>query len=514
MENILRKLLKAIFSQIVIVSVLLLLQFFLITASILRLSEYLVYFNFTFRILSLITVVIIINRHSNPMYKLAWVVPILLFPIFGGLFYLFITGQSHTKKFFKRLSLRERELTATLEQNKEITKNIEENFPHRITCVNFIKNVSGSCVYPCTNAEYFPVGEDKFASLLKELERAEKYIFLEYFIIKEGTMWNSVLEILKQKAAEGVDVRVMYDGMGSMTSLPHNYPKVLSKMGIKCRIFFPFTPFLSAMQNNRDHRKILVIDGKIAYTGGVNLADEYINVGYEGGHWKDMAVKVCGEAAFSFTLMFLHLWEINGKSKEYITPLMPSLSENDSFSDGFVMPYADMPQDKYQTGESIYLDIIYKAKKYVHITTPYLILDHEMVVALTSAALSGVDVKIICPLSIDHWYARMVAYSYYQELIESGVKIYEYTPGFIHGKTFVSDDEVCVVGSINLDYRSLYLHFECAAWFLNSHIVHNVEDDFLDTLSRCRIITREECDKRNPVIKLFSAVLRLFGPLM
>ena len=311
----------------------------------------------------------------------------------------------------------------------------------------------------------------------------------------------------------GVDVRVLYDGMGSMTTLPYGYPKTLEKHGIKCRIFSPFTPFLSALQNNRDHRKILVIDGKTAYTGGINLADEYINIDYSGGHWKDMSVMIKGEAAFSFTMMFLHMWWTVTKETEDLKHFKPVFEEF-SDSEGFVMPYADMPQDKYQTGEFIYLDIINKAKKYIHITTPYLILDHEMVVALTNAAMSGIDVKIICPLSIDHWYARSVAFSYYKELTESGVKIYEYSPGFIHGKTFVADDEVCVVGSINLDYRSLYLHFECAAWFLDSHIVKDVENDFTETLSKCREITLEECNKRNPVKKLFSAVLRLFGPLM
>ncbi len=511
-----RRLLKTIFSQVVIGSILMILQIFLIAASILRISEYLIYFDIFLRVLSVITVVIIINRHSNPMYKLAWVVPILLFPIFGGLFYLFITGQSHTKKFFNKLSEREKQIMSTTHQDNIITDDIAVIHPERISTVKFINNVSGSCVYRCEEAEYFPVGEDKFHSMLSELKQAEKYIFLEYFIIKPGKMWNTVLEILKQKAAEGVEVRLMYDGMGSMTSLPYGYPKELEKFGIKCKIFFPFTPFLSAMQNNRDHRKILVIDGKVAYTGGINLADEYINIGYEGGHWKDMSVMVKGEAAFSFTMMFLHLWDTISKTEDDIEKFKPDFSgsRKASLSKGYVMPYADMPQDKNQTGEFIYLDMINKARRYIHITTPYLILDHEMVVALTNAAKSGVDVKIICPLSIDHWYARSVAYSYYPELIEAGVKLYEYTPGFIHGKTFVADDEVCVVGSINLDYRSLYLHFECAAWFLDCHIVADVENDFTATLSKCREITVEECAERSTVRKIFSAVLRLFAPLM
>ncbi len=509
-----RKLLKAVFSQVFIGSFLMILQLVLIAASIFRINEYLLYFDIFLKLLSLVVVIIIINRHSNPMYKLAWVVPILIFPMFGGLLYLFITGQMHTKYFFNKLTEIEKKITADYPQDKSVTKEITEFHPERVSAVNFVNNVSGYCAYRCNDAEYFPLGEAKYASLLEELEKAEKYIFLEYFIIREGQMWNSILDILKRKVGEGVDVRVMYDGMGSMTTLPYGYQKELRKAGIKCHIFSPFTPFLSAVQNNRDHRKILVIDGKVAYTGGVNLADEYINVDYDGGHWKDMAVKVTGEAAFSFTRMFLQIWWHVTKTEEDIHEFEPDLSLEETSPAGFVMPYSDMPQDNYQTGEFVYLDIINKAKKYIHITTPYLILDHETVVALTHAAISGIDVKIICPRSIDHWYARSVAFSYYKELTASGVKIYEYSPGFVHGKTFVSDDEVAVVGSINLDYRSLYLHFECAAWFLDSHIVGDVENDFNETLSKCQEITLAECNKRNPVKKLIGAILRLFGPLM
>ena len=514
-----RKLLKMMFSQIVIVSFLLILQLLLIAISLMRLSEYFLYFDITLKIISLITVIIIINRHSNPTYKLAWVVPILVFPMFGGLFYLFITGQMHTKVFFNKLSALEKEITKDYPQNSGVFSEISDLHPERETTVRYINNISGHSAYRCYQAQYFPLGEDKFESLLCELEKAQRYIFLEYFIINEGTMWNTILEILKRKAAEGVDVRVMYDGMGSMTLLPKSYPKTLESYGIKCRIFSPFTPFLSAIQNNRDHRKILVIDGKVAYTGGINLSDEYINIDYPYGHWKDMSVMIKGSAAFSFSMMFLQLWWNSCGKTEDIHDFEPVFTQEEERlfkenSCGYVMPYSDMPQDKYQAGEYIYLDIINKAKKYVYITTPYLILDHEMVVALTNAAQSGVDVKIICPLVADHWYARCVAYSYYKELTEAGVKLYEYMPGFIHGKTFCSDDEIAVVGSINLDYRSLYLHFECAAWFLDSPVVYSVLNDFNDTLKKCRLITVDYCTKIPPLQKILNAFLRLFAPLM
>lgn len=513
-----RKLLKMMFSQVAIVSFLLVLQLLAMAASLLRISEYFIYFNILLRLISVVTVIIIINRHSNPSYKLAWVVPILMFPLFGGLFYLFITGQMHTKYYFFKLSASERSINRRYRQDTEVLEEIGAHFPERQTTVRYINNVSGMNAYRCTDAQYFPQGEDMFQSILRELENATKYIFIEFFIIKEGVMWDSILEILKRKAAEGIDVRVMYDGMGSMTLLPKNYPKTLESYGIKCRIFAPFTPFLSALQNNRDHRKILVIDGKTAYTGGANLSDEYINVGYQYGHWKDMSVMIKGPAAFSFARMFLHLWWHTAKTEENIKNFEPVFSPSElmkeNHTSGYVMPYSDMPQDKYQTGEYIYLDIINKAKKYIYITTPYLILDHEMMVALINASHSGVDVKIICPLVADHWYARAVAYSYYKELLDSGIELYEYTPGFIHGKTFCSDDEVAVVGSINLDYRSLYLHFECAAWFLDSPIVYSVRDDFKETLKKCQAITPESCTKMHPLRKILNALLRLFAPLM
>ncbi len=511
-----RKLLKLMFSQVAIVSFLLILQLFVMLATLMRISEYFVYFNIFLRVISAVTVIIIINRHSNPSYKLAWVIPILIFPLFGGLFYLFITGQMHTKYYFSKLKNSEKEINEKYPQDEEIAKEIGEKFPERKSTVSYVNNVIKMNAYRLSEAQYFPLGEDMHKSILEELEKAEKYIFLEFFIVKEGVFWDSILEVLKRKATEGVDIRVMYDGMGSLAPLPFKYPKKLESYGIKCRVFSPFTPFLSALQNNRDHRKVIVIDGKVAYTGGVNLSDEYINIDSPLGHWKDMGVKICGEAAFSFARMFLHLWCHNSWKKEDMKNFEPHFTEEEpsNRAGGFVMPYGDIPQDRYQVGEFIYLDIINKAKKYVYITTPYLILDNETVVALTNAAYSGIDVRIICPKTVDHWYARAVAYSYYKELMEAGVKLYEYTPGFIHGKTFVSDDEVAVVGSINLDYRSLYLHFECAAWFLGSSIVHDVKDDFENTLTKCEEITPDIYKNMNPLRKLLNAVLRLFAPLM
>lgn len=508
-----RKLLKVLFSQLVIVSLLLIAQAALLVWFVMRLSEYFIYIDIALKIISFAVVIIIMNRHSNPVYKIAWIIPILLFPLIGGFLYLFIMGQTNTKRFFTRLKKLECETTAPYPQQEKTLSEIAQTDARFKGAVRYVNNVSHLAAYGGADTTYFPVGEELLKSLLSELEKAQKYIFMEFFILADGIMWQSILNILKRKAKDGVDVRIIYDGMGSMTLLPRSFPQQMQALGIKCRVFSPFVPFLSALQNNRDHRKIVSIDGKTAYTGGINIADEYINKGYDKGHWKDMGVMVKGQAAMSFTMMFMDMWCIITGEKPNIKSYEPQKWENYGKT-GFVMPYSDMPQDKYQTGEYLYMDMINKAEKFVYITTPYLILDHEMTFALTNAAASGIDIKIICPRNIDHWYARAVAYSYYKELIQSGVKIYEYTPGFIHGKTFCCDGAAATVGSINLDYRSLYLHFECGAWFMDSPVVDAVLSDFNDTLKKCRAITAKECDSIHPLRKLLNALLRIFAPLM
>lgn len=509
-----RKVLKLLFSQFAIVSFLLVLQIILLAWFILSLSQYFIFIDLFLKLISIVAVIIIMNRHSNPVYKLAWVIPILLFPLLGGLFYLFIMGQTHTAVFFKKLQSLSDKLTKPYPQDEAVLSEIEKEFPKRASLVRYINRATGLCAHRAEDAEYFETGEKFYTSLLHTLEKAEKYIFLEFFILNDGKMWQSVLDILKRKAAQGVDVRIMYDGMGSLVLLPKSFPSQIRALGIKCKVFGPFVPFLSALQNNRDHRKICVIDGKVAYTGGANISDEYINADGRSSVWKDMCVKVGGEAAFSFTIMFLKLWAHVNKETVNIEAFKPEAKESPSLNDGYLIAYDDIPLDNYQTGECVYLDVINKAEKYVYITTPYLILDHEMVVALKNASLGGIDIKIICPYVTDHWYARAVAYSYYKELTENGIEIYEYSPGFIHGKTFCSDDSVAVVGSINLDYRSLFLHFECACAFMGGSVVKNVRDDFKRTLTECRRITMKDFEKMSFVKKLLGAVLRIFAPLM
>jgi cardiolipin synthase len=363
----------------------------------------------------------------------------------------------------------------------------------------------------------------------RQLEQAQHFIFMEYFIVADGKMWDSIVEILARKASEGVEIRFMYDGMNSLVNVSFSFYKKLSKLGIDARPFSQIRPALSTVQNNRDHRKILVIDGKVAFTGGINLADEYINEYERFGHWKDTAIMVKGDAVRSFTCMFLTMWNVAGKKscipeeeldRYVIAPAREDCyfecdRENDAIRQGgFVIPYADSPFADERIGKQVYIDILNRATDYVHIMTPYLILDDEMIRALSYAALRGVEVIIIMPHVPDKKYAYFLARSYYKELLLKGVKIYEYTPGFVHAKEFVSDGRRGTVGSVNLDYRSLYLHFECGIYIYNNECLADIEEDFKATLSKCQEITVEDCNRYSKIKTLTGKILRLISPLM
>lgn len=359
---------------------------------------------------------------------------------------------------------------------------------------------------------YFSSGEAMYEQLIPVLQQAEHFIFLEYFIIQEGKFWNSILDVLTQKAQNGVDVRLIYDDMGCFLLLPPDYQKTLSERGIRCVVFNKFRPVLSTLQNNRDHRKIAVIDGKWAFTGGVNLADEYINTYQKHGHWKDAAVMVTGTAVNSYTLMFLEMWQTLTNEAEDFAPFMQPETFSEQKS-GVMIPYCDSPIDDEDVGERVYMNLINGAQRYIYIQTPYLIIDDVMLAALVRAAKNGVDVRIITPHVPDKWYVHMTTRSYYPELLAAGVKVYEYTPGFIHSKVLVADDCLATVGTINLDCRSLYLHFECGAWLYGSAAVKHIREDFTKTLAICRQITAADC-KTKLHTRLVQRLFRLFAPLM
>lgn len=493
------------------------LQVFVILSSLNFFQDHFVYFSAASSVLSLIVLIWIINDNTNPYYKLAWVVPVMLIPVFGTVMYIFVKTELGTRVMNKRILSLIEKTSPLIPQSAETLEELGGISTGEKNLAVYMKEFAGYPIWKNTYAEYYPLGEDAFASMLRELEAAKEFIFMEYFIVERGVMWDAILEILERKAAAGVDVRFMYDGMCSLTLVPYRYPQKLIKKGIKCKMFSPIKPVLSTVQNNRDHRKILVVDGHTAFTGGVNLADEYINKYEKFGHWKDTAVMIKGEAAASFTIMFLQSWNITEPDSDdygkYIRTDFPPLPKDRSAA-GFALPYGDSPLDNENVGKNVYMDILNRAEKYVHIMTPYLILDNEMIQALTYAAKRGVDVIIIMPHVPDKLYAYLLARSYYAELISSGVKIYEYTPGFVHAKGFVSDDARAVVGSINLDYRSLFLHFECACYFYGSPVVAQVEKDMKETLKKCVMVTLEDCRRYSIPKKLAGRVLRVFAPLM
>lgn len=510
-----KKLVKFLFSRMVIIGALIALQVALLVATILLLSNSYVYVYAAFCLLSLVMVIWVINKNENPSFKLPWIVVMILMPIFGGLFYM-IFGKS---KLPKKTSERLRELTdITRQYTARVTSmepEIEKENPYAAMQCRYIQNSIGMPVYKKTRVEYLTPGEVKFERMKKELEKAEHFIFLEYFIIQEGIMWNSILEILVKKAKQGLDVRVLYDDVGCLQTIPHGYNLELEQLGIKCVVFNPFRPALATVLHNRDHRKICIIDGHTCFTGGINLADEYINAYQKHGHWKDASVVLYGEAVWSFTLMFLETWNLYRAEDTDYTMYMPQVYAPTSFEDdGYVQPYGDSPLDEEYVSEYTYIGLINSAIDYIYINTPYFIVDNELITAITMAAKRGVDIRIVMPHIADKWYVHMVTQSFYKQLISVGVKVYEYTPGFIHSKTFVVDDKISIVGTINLDYRSLYHHYECGLWMYKTKCVMKVKDDFLKTLRKCQIVTLEECDNVSWVKRIIRSLLKLLAPLM
>ncbi len=465
-------------------------------------------------LLSLCASVYIIAKKDKGAFKLTWVFLILLFPLFGGLFYLIFNFQLSYKKYGKRAYRLHEKAKQAYALQEDAFASAEGEIPQYMSQVKYLRDCAGFPIYENTETRYLTPGERKFAALTEELKKAEKYIFLEYFIVQEGKMWNTILEILKEKAKQGVQVRLIYDDMGCFFLLPMKYARELKRYGIECVVFNPFRPVLSTAQNNRDHRKIAVIDGKVAFTGGINLADEYINAVEKHGHWKDASIMLTGKAAWGLTVMFLQMWELcTGQAEDYALYYPWKNQGCQVDSDGFVQPYSDSPMDRENVGEHVYLHIIYNAKQYVYINTPYLIIDDSMTSALCLAAKSGIDVRIVTPHIADKWWVHLTSRSYYRELIEARVKIYEYTNGFIHSKTFVSDDSVATVGTANLDFRSLYLHFECGVKLFHSKAVDEIKEDFLKTLEICQEIKKEDC-RANLLVRMIQDIMRIFAPLM
>ncbi len=512
MKQIVRK----IFSRATFTGVFILLQFLVLYLVIVRLNERFVNLYFVANVLSALVAIYIVGRDTNSAYKIAWLLPILGVPVFGLLLYaVFGRNRLSRRKRKQMYDSYARYREAMSHASQQPAKDLETLNPAAARQSRYLAGTAHAPLFQHTQTTYLPVGEAMFAALMQQLKKAERFIFLEYYILEPGRMWDDVLAVLREKRSRGVDVRIIYDDFGCMFRLPDGYETTLERAGLQCKVFNPFRAHLSPQFNNRDHRKICVIDGNVGFTGGINIADRYINegTGYD-GHWLDTAVMLQGEAVWSLAMMFLTMWDFVCDSRTAFDAYRPDPAYCATVADdGFVQPFTDTPIDDESTGSTVYRNMIGCAQRYVYINTPYLIIDNEMLTALAIAAKSGVDVRLTLPKKCDGRIVQEMTRSYYEPLAQAGVKIYEYQPGMVHAKTFVSDDTVGVVGTINLDYRSLYLHFECAVWMCNASAVTDMRDAYLAALSRCRQITMEELTKVSLPRRLLRRLLRVLAPL-
>ena len=512
-----KKLLFSLLNRVTIVSFLILLQLFFIGAFVFHFYDYYLYYYTLISLVGVIVCIYIINTESNPSYQIAWITVVLGLHLFGLLLYIVFHGGTLTKATKRKMLAITEGIKTKLSDGSECLEHIRASDEDAAIQSSYIKKYAFCPPYDNSSSRYFSSGEEMFESLFEEMKQAEKYIFLEFFIFKPGKIFDKLTEILIQKAKSGVDIRILYDDVGCIRHMTHKQLQPLIKAGIRIKSFNPYVPVLSALLNNRDHRKIVSIDGRVAFTGGVNVADEYANIDSPFGHWKDAAIQVRGEAAWSFTVMFLSNWNYLSARKR--TALLDYEAYRPRTWDikpdiGYIQPYTDSPLDTENVSETIYLNMISRASRYVYISSPYLALNHELITAICNAAKSGVDVRIVVPGIPDKRIVNQVTKSYYETFTKHGVKIYEYTPGFNHAKVFICDDKYATVGSVNLDFRSLYLSFECGVWLNRSPEISKILSDYQDMLLSSQEITYEMTKRVKLPVRIFRAVLRFFSPLM
>lgn len=510
-----RRLLDIVFGRTMVITLLLVLQIAIMVLGAHSLGRYYPALTIVLRVLSVAVIIYLVNK-SGSATKITWIILVMALPAFGVLLYLFVQLDIGHRYANRRVQESILSTVQYVPRQTELMARLRTELPEVHNLAEYTLRSGDYPVYENTAVTYYPMGQDKIGALIEALQSAEHFIFLEYFIIEEGDVWGRILKILEEKVRAGVEVRVLYDGTCTFYRLPYGYPKRMEALGIRCKMFAPLRPLVSTYYNNRDHRKIAVIDGRVGFTGGVNLADEYANLVSVYGVWKDTAVRLEGEAVRSLTLMFLQMWGMDEREPDtdsygrYLNvPLRPLPGAG-----GYVLPYADSPLDDERVGECVYLDILNHAERYVRIMTPYLILDETMVMALTFAAKRGVDVELILPHVPDKKFAFALAKGHYRELLDAGVKIYEYTPGFVHAKVFVSDDRKAVVGTINLDYRSLYLHFEDAVYLYDCPCIKDIVADYDATRAQSQIVTHGDLACIPLHTRIAAALLKLVAPLM
>ncbi len=489
---------KFILNRLNLILLLLLIQLIIFVMMIYYLSSFWQWQGF-FILMSMFIVVFLISKEDNPTYKLSWIIPIMLFPVVGGVFYLFYKYRNIKKKDVIRF----REIERT---RQYYLKDHQEQLHERVAL--YLKK-HGWTSFHQTKTDYIDSGQQMLARLLYDIKQAKHFIFLEFFIIKPSSMWDDILSALKAKAAEGVEVSIIYDDFGS-TQLSYHTPRTLIKDGIHAYKFNPLKIRINFANNFRDHRKIVVIDNNIGYATGNNIGDEYINLTQPYGHWLDTGIRLEGDAVWSLTVSFLDtLTFITGQDFDYKTY---DFGINHKAHDGHVMPFTDNPINDEEITKNVYMSLIYSAKTSIKITTPYLIIDPEFKHALKTAAKSGVDVSIIIPAIPDKKLVYMVTKSHLPTLLCDGIKIYTYTPGFMHAKMMIIDDDKAIIGTANLDYRSLYLHFENSVYLYKTKSIQAMRDHFGLLEESSQLIDKDA--KSNVIVGAFQSLLRLFATMM
>lgn len=490
------------------VTVLILLQLLTIYVVVFTLSQRIENIYFIQLFANFAVVIYILNKFDNPSYKMTWIMFILGIPVVGVVTYFLFGGRKVPKELRAGINEMSEDQKPLLIQDEATLVSLRRAVDRRN--VEYILRNSGFPVYENSKVEYYATGEAKFQALIHAIEKAEKFIFLEYFIIKEGVVLSHLFDLLKQKVKQGVEVKFMYDDAGA-TSLPHDFVDTMRAAGIQTAVFNPIRPVLAIRMNNRDHRKIAVIDGKIGFIGGTNIADEYVNIKSRFGHWKDTAISIEGEAVYSLSLMFLQFFDFTSKTKSDY--LKYKIEHEVYMGQGMVQPFSDSPTDEEAISENAHLNLINTASHYLYIMTPYLVIGFEMETALCNAAKSGIDVRILVPGIPDKKYVYSVTRSNYERLTKNGVKIYEYTPGFVHGKVMVADGKMAIVGTSNLDFRSYYLHFECGALIIDSPMIEDIVSDYVETLNKSKEITYDMALSTPWIVKVYRAIMNIFAAL-
>lgn len=479
----------------------------------LKLNDYSAAISLGSSVLALCVAFYIYGKDMNAGFKLPWIIAILAFPVLGLCLYFLFGRPGATKHMRQHFEKIDADLEGTLVQDENVLKNLEATDFAVANQARYLWKCAGYPAWQNTDVEFHKTAEEGLEAQKRELRKAKKFIFMEYHAIEESSAFLELKEILVQKAKEGVEVRVFYDDVGSFVFINKDFIKRMEAVGIQCRVFNPMHPFLNIFMNNRDHRKITVIDGKVGFTGGYNLAEEYFNRTHPYGYWKDTGIMLTGDAVRNLTVMFLEMWNAVRKTDMDYDKYLPKV-EYTAKEQGFVQPYADSPLDHETTGENVYMNLIKNAKHEIFFTTPYLIITDEMSRELWMAARRGVDVRIVTPGIPDKKMVYQMTRSYYSELARNGVRIYEYTPGFIHAKQCVCDGESATVGTINMDYRSLYLHFENGVLMYHYDAVAEIRKDFEDIFAASTEVTEKYNGRKSVLARMGRGVLRLFSPLV